>query len=208
MKQWGLVFKMFSNEATGGYFPELSPEPGKLMWANTSAEGNAPIYPEYLTDPSILLCPDAKDFEQQRWLENQDPRIFDDHAYLYLGYLVRDQEELEAFALAYEEQMKDTPNFRQDLTVTGDDKTICIRRLHDGIAKTLVASATPEAVAAAEATIPILFERPGHHESAGGNVLYMDERVEFLPEGTWPYTAEAQALFEKLDHLDQTVVGE
>ncbi|MCC6144757.1 MAG: hypothetical protein IT368_13200, partial [Candidatus Hydrogenedentes bacterium] len=63
LKQWGLVFKMFANESSGGYFPELNPESGRLMWANTSAEGNAPVYPEYLTDLSILLCPNAKVFE-------------------------------------------------------------------------------------------------------------------------------------------------
>ncbi|MBW7866335.1 MAG: DUF1559 domain-containing protein [Candidatus Hydrogenedens sp.] len=57
LKQWGLVYKMYSGEAKGGRFPPLSTWPYTAMAASPSA-----VYPEYLTDPSIIICPsDAKD---------------------------------------------------------------------------------------------------------------------------------------------------
>jgi len=59
LKQWGLVFKMYSNE-WDGKFPHMcdlalggrtSPYPGLA-----GPDGRA-IYPEYLTDLNILICP-------------------------------------------------------------------------------------------------------------------------------------------------------
>ncbi len=62
LKQFGLVLKMYSNEASGGLFP-----PEKLFGCDPAASQPKPdfvvdgfsIYPEYLTDPKILLCPSA-----------------------------------------------------------------------------------------------------------------------------------------------------
>ena len=56
LKQLGLVCKMYSNESKGEKFP-----PSKL-YGCTEIEGDfvvsaLAIYPEYLTDPAILLCP-------------------------------------------------------------------------------------------------------------------------------------------------------
>ncbi len=61
LKQWGIVFKMYSNEAKGN-FPTLQVLPG-LGKANqnepsvAAGPAVAAIYPEYLTDPNISLCP-------------------------------------------------------------------------------------------------------------------------------------------------------
>lgn len=52
LKQWGLIYKMYANEAPGGKLPPIAawpylafgPEPEK-------------IYPEYLTDVAIVICP-------------------------------------------------------------------------------------------------------------------------------------------------------
>ena len=68
LKQWGLIFKMYADEAPGGKFPpiELEVEGEDVMLA--VKEGSlaiAPmycaVYPEYLTDPSILICPSDLD---------------------------------------------------------------------------------------------------------------------------------------------------
>ncbi len=57
LRQWGLVYKMYANEAPGEKLPPISgwpyvafgPEPGT-------------VYPEYLTDPAIIICPsDSQD---------------------------------------------------------------------------------------------------------------------------------------------------
>lgn len=62
LKQWGLVFKMYNNEAKGA-FPPLQVVRDRTQWGgNISVELAAgpavyAIYPEYLTDPNISLCP-------------------------------------------------------------------------------------------------------------------------------------------------------
>jgi len=64
LKQWGLVFKMYSNESKGGvwvsstpYCPGLST--GGVLFHNRSllAPRGWLLYPEYWTDPNIAVCP-------------------------------------------------------------------------------------------------------------------------------------------------------
>ncbi len=55
LKQWGLIFKMYSSEANGEKYP-----PVQLIFAPEDfapAPAVRAIYPKYLTDPSILICP-------------------------------------------------------------------------------------------------------------------------------------------------------
>ena len=58
LKQMGLVFKMYANESRGGKFPMQ-----KLYGCNNPEVefvlNTMQVYPEYLTDPGILLCPSA-----------------------------------------------------------------------------------------------------------------------------------------------------
>jgi prepilin-type N-terminal cleavage/methylation domain-containing protein/prepilin-type processing-associated H-X9-DG protein len=72
LKQWGLVFKMYSNESKGERYPPLLVSDAPTH--DCSQGGNPPpltgsngvvaagpsvqsIYPEYLTDPAIAFCP-------------------------------------------------------------------------------------------------------------------------------------------------------
>jgi prepilin-type N-terminal cleavage/methylation domain-containing protein/prepilin-type processing-associated H-X9-DG protein len=61
-KQMGLVFKMYSNESKGGKFPPRFTrwDQGKPTWQEldcwSSVDGST-IYPEYLSDLKIILCP-------------------------------------------------------------------------------------------------------------------------------------------------------
>ncbi|HNR32973.1 MAG TPA: prepilin-type N-terminal cleavage/methylation domain-containing protein, partial [Candidatus Hydrogenedentes bacterium] len=62
LKEWGLVFKMYSNEDPGERFPPL--QGGAWYDINGLSEGvldGGPwifaVYPEYLTDPMITFCP-------------------------------------------------------------------------------------------------------------------------------------------------------
>lgn len=52
LKQWGLIYKMYASEAPGEKFPPIAAWP----YVACAAEP-ARIYPEYLTDPSIVICP-------------------------------------------------------------------------------------------------------------------------------------------------------
>jgi len=66
LKQWGLTFKMYANEAKGGQFPDVEPywfdyydnPDGDTMWFKTGPDGKV-LYPEYLTDWKIAFCPSA-----------------------------------------------------------------------------------------------------------------------------------------------------
>ena len=63
LKQWGLVFKMYANESGDGKFPPLqvanvNPQSEDYMKFRAAVgPAVAAIYPEYLTDPSIAICP-------------------------------------------------------------------------------------------------------------------------------------------------------
>jgi len=60
LKQFGLVFKMYSNEAKGEKFPPMQnqtvcdPCYGPIMTPLCAA-----VYPEYATDPNIYVCPSS-----------------------------------------------------------------------------------------------------------------------------------------------------
>ncbi|NJL72677.1 MAG: DUF1559 domain-containing protein [Candidatus Competibacteraceae bacterium] len=60
LKQWGLVFKMYSGESKGERFPPIQLDSyGGLSGDIFLAAGPRinSVYPEYLTDPAIILCP-------------------------------------------------------------------------------------------------------------------------------------------------------
>ena len=61
LKQWGLVFKMYSGEAKGERYPYLQvlKKTGVDLYGDAVAAGPQvdTIYPEYLTDPNIVICP-------------------------------------------------------------------------------------------------------------------------------------------------------
>jgi len=78
LKQWGLVFKMFSNESKGELFPY-----GSIDHTNTgftSAKRSAvyvgwwEVYPEYLTDINIAICPSAANTGKYAGTDLSDPR--------------------------------------------------------------------------------------------------------------------------------------
>jgi prepilin-type N-terminal cleavage/methylation domain-containing protein/prepilin-type processing-associated H-X9-DG protein len=64
LKQLGLVLKMYANESRGERFPDnqvyhdVATGPGdEAMWAFGTGPDGLLLYPEYLTDWSILFCP-------------------------------------------------------------------------------------------------------------------------------------------------------
>lgn len=60
LKQWGLMFKMYSNEEAGGSFPPgITTFPHNGAWVLSWMNGisGESLYPDYWTDPNITLCP-------------------------------------------------------------------------------------------------------------------------------------------------------
>ncbi len=102
LKQWGLVFKMYANEAKGEKWPRM----GVDNWDTTGGYECCPagnlIYPEYITDMNIYFCPsDATsppenflDCPGATWCTGPDgtlnPMEFDDRSYVYYAYAAED----------------------------------------------------------------------------------------------------------------------
>lgn len=70
LKQWGLVYKMYSNESKGEQYPPMCVGLAAGGTVDCDASGSTPksyviaggayigsVYPEYLTDPAINYCP-------------------------------------------------------------------------------------------------------------------------------------------------------
>jgi prepilin-type N-terminal cleavage/methylation domain-containing protein/prepilin-type processing-associated H-X9-DG protein len=69
LKQWGYIFKMYSGESTGGKYPAMQAgnevvydcetlEPaGYNNFFYSPSPSLKMLYPEYMTDPAILVCP-------------------------------------------------------------------------------------------------------------------------------------------------------
>jgi len=112
LKQWGLVFKMYNNESRGA-FPPLQVyrnRNGVIGQAIAAGPSVYAIYPEYLTDPNIILCPsdpELSSHQQDLYFQAGDPDGPEgaprlawepdniDASYAYLGW-VFDRPELSA----------------------------------------------------------------------------------------------------------------
>lgn len=80
LKQWGLVFKMYANEAPGEKFPPIAVHYFNNPLAIFEGDNDGviaigprltSIYPEYLTDTAILICPsDANNSPEDLFDEN------------------------------------------------------------------------------------------------------------------------------------------
>jgi len=106
LRQMGLVFSMYSNEANGEY-PTLQKYIGESCETKNSRvlmfDGKA-VYPEYLSETRVMVCPSGLDAVQEhrsgRWnradgrngtRENgsANPCLFDQLSYFYLGWIIR-----------------------------------------------------------------------------------------------------------------------
>jgi prepilin-type N-terminal cleavage/methylation domain-containing protein/prepilin-type processing-associated H-X9-DG protein len=55
LKQWGLIFKMYANEHDGRFPPGMNWRlNGRTSFMSFASEA---LYPEYWTDPNIMICP-------------------------------------------------------------------------------------------------------------------------------------------------------
>jgi len=93
LKQWGLVLKMYSNEAKGAFPPlqVLRQRPGNTYDIQMAVGPSAyAVYPEYLTDGNICICPSSPMAgKHAEWMEEegiiQSPWLVAAD-YLYLGW--------------------------------------------------------------------------------------------------------------------------
>jgi prepilin-type N-terminal cleavage/methylation domain-containing protein/prepilin-type processing-associated H-X9-DG protein len=109
LKQWGLIYKMYSGEAKGERFPPMQIgywyDKGGDLRGDLSYGPEVPaIYPEYWTDPNLMFCPSdaslgvnqdlAKDSETGDWCLQYSSWHGTgcmrgiDGSYLYLGWVL------------------------------------------------------------------------------------------------------------------------
>jgi prepilin-type processing-associated H-X9-DG protein len=167
LKQMGIVLKMYASEHRE-YWPPLSPYRDNWM-ADASV-----LYPEYLSDLQVLVCPNSP-FRRKAVFTARgnpsavpDPRCVSSLFYIYTGYtIVSDEEALALFEHAGEqwpgqglkELELDVPEF------PGSDRSR----------------------GSGQASIPVLWDRVPlredefSHVPMGINVLHMDGHVKFVP---------------------------
>ncbi len=68
LKQFGIIMKMYSNESSGGKMPPAPPIAGNSShWLH-----GVVLYPEYLTDVKIMICPSDAGVDARDWQEHFD----------------------------------------------------------------------------------------------------------------------------------------
>ncbi|HOV33262.1 MAG TPA: DUF1559 domain-containing protein [Candidatus Hydrogenedens sp.] len=72
LKQMGLIFNMYANESKGEMFPPMKLYDCNGNVANDASFDGPMIYPEYLTDVNILVCPSDSDAEEVRKAFHKD----------------------------------------------------------------------------------------------------------------------------------------
>lgn len=94
LKQWGLIYKMYASESGGGKFPPMNFEAISMNKADIATGPMVTsIYPEYLTDPAIILCPSDPNDTRARLTDpaTGQNRLAEDHelidaSYVYTGW--------------------------------------------------------------------------------------------------------------------------
>jgi type II secretory pathway pseudopilin PulG len=183
LKQLGLVVKMYANESRGERFPPRSPIPD-----NWILDMHA-VYPEYLTDPNVLVCPDspaASDtaFTLKKNRRHPNATIGQFHPdcatgqfYNYTGYTLHHDAQAQALFDAYQ---RSTPGYVLDV-----DLEVALPEWGDDVDK----------FGGGSSNLPILWDRVppteeefGHHP-LGINILHLHGNVEFVRYS--PYNAHA-----------------
>lgn len=170
LKQVGLELLIHANEHDGT-FPPLVNEEGYMIFGGDFAKS---------LDLSLLQCPgEGTDYSER----NDDGTVSLDSDYLYLGYAIHNQAELDAMLKAFHENGDDLEALMALGKIAGPEGDIVPLR---------------EDFAGAE-SVPVLVEWFMNHNDEGASVLYLDGHTEFVKYGTkFPVTDEFYAVVEEM----------
>jgi len=97
LKQFGVIYKMYSGESKGEKFPPVNPQMTGLQGFFMAPDAKA-VYPEYLTDGNLFVCPSSARLTQADMLDGSGVSILasprtdliwrTSFCYTYLGYML------------------------------------------------------------------------------------------------------------------------
>ena len=160
LKQWGLVFKMYSNEAKGEQFPPVSLDADSASHNDPGLAANPDgpsIYPEYLSDMNIYFCPSDATSNPDDFIicpggtwctgDSINPYRFDDRSYMYYGWMAEDagvwgtmlvaSATLEGGVTTYADT---AAMVRDDLSLSGAVSIVVVQAIIDGLVASYEAS--------------------------------------------------------------------
>ena len=191
LKQMGLVFAMYSNESKGEKFPMMgaidpigrgsdnAPSNGTTIFFDGPA-----VYPEYLTDPAVLVCPSDSDgqsaFESGNSMCPDAPALdgygiwrradgsycpdqFDGYSLLYLGWAIDSDDVLLAAFMEIYLQVPTLPVDAPPAALRDSDIELAdgsvVYRLRQGIERFFISDINnPAATAKGQSEIPVMFD--------------------------------------------------
>ena len=160
LKQLGLVCKMYANESPGERWPTLSRIPNNWIFDLDR------VYPEYLADLQILICPDSPFADHISWTE---PQCVTSLFYNYTGWLIMNDEQASA--------LFDNYYTFPDAVIDGSTLKVTTPIWANHAPPDDRSSAS---MAVIWDRVP-LTDREFSHNGPGVNVLIMDGHVEFVP---------------------------
>jgi prepilin-type N-terminal cleavage/methylation domain-containing protein/prepilin-type processing-associated H-X9-DG protein len=216
LKQLGLMFKMYASESNGERYPQQHTwdcpdvegvpqgryNPWRLMFAASE------VYPEYLSDPQVLICPSAiagtdamarfDEGDGDTWFHETpysrngiiDPCEITSSPYVYVGWVVKKEYNLQFHDIdsrtmsIYQYVSSDPARKDKDIPVPGLGT---LQRFHEGVERFFITDINnPAASSASQSEIALMWDAMcagsnAHfpHKPSGGNVLYMDGHVAF-----------------------------
>ncbi|MBI5092274.1 MAG: hypothetical protein HZB26_07475 [Candidatus Hydrogenedentes bacterium] len=208
----GLVFKMFAGEAKDAYpsIPKMVGPDCTVRNTRVLMVDGKSVYPEYLTETRILVCPSSahaeEDFRAGRWNRadgpggsrsngSVDPCLLDQLSYYYTGWVFKTEwladPATNDASLRFESALKDVLE-NGDVTaswtfVDYDGESHEVPRLREGVERFMITDINnPSRGAMSQSAIPIMYDKVSqkpddfNHIPGGGNILYMDGHVEFM----------------------------
>ena len=184
MNQINTSFRTYENMPENQVHPALSESEGQLMMTDPR------YFHFHLFDLERLNCPGS--------VFAYEPPQADDHSYAYLGYAVRDEDELARFQLGYNQQIDVGGDFLSDL-LEGDDT---VYRLDDEFNRTInyIEGYPWYTLQYTAKPFPTLIEWPDNHsELRGGNVVFSNGYVEWMEyPGEFPMSETAMDILTEL----------
>lgn len=207
LKQLGLVFKMYANESEGEYWPRLAQNDG--IWAPDMAQ----IFPQYLTDPGVIVAREHPDHDAivaclNTVLAGPNPDFVTAAglvalSFSYPGYAFVDQSGFEVLVQARRLGFLHGDSVNS-MTLPGGGKVVPLWEDPGCRFAGPLPSDIDRPQPGSQSSRPVLIEtwqwrmERDRKEFAGAHVLYMDGHVDFVPLGTFPVVPEVMDVLSRL----------